>query len=60
MRNFDYSVLKDKKWDNRIVRYIAQIHEFKAKQDLLLSQEPEKFAKLIEIAKRKKLDLNNL
>lgn len=55
MRNFDYNVLKDKKWNNRIVTYIAQIHEFKAKQDILLSQEHEKFAKLIEITKRKNL-----
>ena len=37
MRNFDYEKLKTLTWDNEILSYIAQIHEYKGKQDLFLS-----------------------
>lgn len=30
MREFDYSKLKERTWDNEIMAYVAQIHEFKA------------------------------
>ncbi len=29
--------LKDRTWDNEILAYVAQIHEYKGKQDALLS-----------------------
>ena len=51
MRTFNYTVLKNKKWDNEIVAYIAQIHEHKAKQELFLKQKPQELEKLVEIAK---------
>lgn len=34
MRNFDYSYLKNRTWDNEILTYVAKIHEFKGKQEL--------------------------
>ena len=40
MRAFDYKLLKSKKWDNEIIAYIAQIHEYKARQNLFLKQKP--------------------
>ncbi len=51
MREFDYSKLKERIWDNEIMAYVAQIHEFKGKQDLFLRQKPVGLNRLVEIAK---------
>ena len=51
MRVFDYSKLKEKDLDNEILAYVAQIHEYKGKQDLYLRQKPVELNRLIEIAK---------
>ena len=59
MRTFNYRELKDKKWDNEIIGYIAQIHEHKAKQDLFLKQKPETLEKLVEIAKVQSTEASN-
>ena len=59
MRTFNYRELKDKKWDNEIVGYIALIHEHKAKQELFLKQKPEALEKLIEIAKVQSTEASN-
>lgn len=50
MRVFDYSKLKERTWDNEILAYVAQIHEYKGKQDLYLRQKPVELNRLIEIA----------
>ena len=59
MRTFNYSVLINKKWDNEIVAYIAQIHEHKAKQELFLKQKPQELEKLVEIAKVQSTEFSN-
>lgn len=59
MRFFNYRELKDKKWDNEIVGYIAQIHEHKAKQELFLKQKPEELEKLVDIAKVQSTEASN-
>ena len=51
MKTFNYTNLKNTKWDNEIVAYIAQIHEHKAKQELFLKQKPQELQKLVDIAK---------
>ena len=51
MRDFDYSKLVNKAWDNEIVAYIARIYEYKGRQELYLSQRPIELDRLIEIAK---------
>ena len=51
MRVFDYAKLKDKKWDNEIMGYVAQIHEHKIKQELFLKQKPYVLERLVDIAK---------
>ena len=33
MRQFDYSYLEDRTWDNEIMSYISKIHEYKGKQE---------------------------
>lgn len=59
MRIFNYNVLKNKKWDNEIIAYIAQIHEHKAKQELFLRQKPQELEKLVEIAKVQSTESSN-
>ena len=54
MRKFDYSSLKEKKWDSEIISLVAQIHEYKGRQEIYLKQKPEELDKLIEIAKRQR------
>lgn len=59
MRIFDYNVLKDKKWDNEILGLVAQIHEYKGRQELYLKQKPEELDKLVEIAKVQSTEASN-
>ena len=51
MRTFNYATLKDHQWDSEILGLVAQIHEFKGRQELYLKQKPTALDKLIEIAK---------
>ena len=39
MREFDYGKLKSIKWDNEVLGLVAQIHEYKGKQTLLLPRQ---------------------
>ena len=59
MRNFDYSHLKDRTWDNEILSYIAKIHEFKGKQELYFRQKPVELERLVEIAKVQSTESSN-
>ena len=59
MRNFDYSKLRKRTWDNEILAYVAQIHEYKGKQDLYLRQKPAKLKRLIDIAKIQSTESSN-
>ncbi len=59
MREFDYSKLKERTWDNEILAYVAQIHEFKGKQDLYLRQKPVELNRLVEIAKIQSTESSN-
>ncbi|MGN0768655.1 MAG: Fic family protein [Christensenellales bacterium] len=59
MRDFNYSLLKDLKWDSEIVNYLTAIHEAKGKQELYLKQRPERLDKLIEIAKIQSTEFSN-
>ena len=59
MRNFDYSKLKGRTWDNEILAYVAQIHEYKGKQGLYLRQKPVELKRLIDIAKIQSTESSN-
>ena len=50
MRNFDYSNLIYKTWDNEILGLVAQIHEYKGRQELYLKQQPAQLDRLIKLA----------
>ena len=51
MRPFNYSVIKDQKWDSEILGLIAAIYKEAGKQELYLKRRPEELEKLVEIAK---------
>lgn len=59
MRNFDYSSLATRSWDSEIIGLIAQIHEYKGRQDLWLKQKPTELERLTEIAKVQSTEASN-
>ena len=59
MRNFDYHKLAERTWDNEILSYVAQIHEYKSRQELFLRQKPLELIRLIEIAKIQSTESSN-
>ena len=59
MREFDYSKLKDKTWNNEILIKVASIHEAKGRQEMYLVQKPEELNRLVEIAKIQSTEASN-
>lgn len=59
MRELDYTKLKDRTWDSRTLGYVAQIHEYKGKQQALLKQRPLELERLVEIAKIQSTEASN-
>lgn len=59
MRTFDYSKLQIKKWDSELLGLVAQIHEYKGRQELYLKQKPVVLDKLIDIAKIQSTEASN-
>lgn len=59
MRNFDYSELAKSLWDSEIIGLVAQIHEYKGRQELYLKQKPAELDRLIEIAKVQSTEASN-
>ena len=56
MREFNYSAIKNQKWDSEILSLIAAIYKEAGKQELYLKQRPEELKKLVEIAKVQSTD----
>ncbi len=59
MRNFDYAKLKEYSWDSEVLGLVAQIHEYKGRQELYLKQKPQTLDRLIEIAKIQSTEASN-
>lgn len=59
MRQFDYTQLKNRSWDSEILGYVAQIHEYKGRQQLYLRQREAELDKLVEIAKVQSTEASN-
>ena len=59
MRTFNYSLIKDQKWDSEMLGYIAAIYKEAGKQELYLKQRPEELEKLVEIAKIQSTEASN-
>lgn len=59
MREFDYLKLKDRLWDSEILSYVAQIHEYKGRQELYIRQKPVELERLVEISKIQSTESSN-
>lgn len=59
MRTFNYLLLKDKRWDSETLGLVAQIHEYKGRQELYLKQKPAVLDKLVEMAKIQSTEASN-
>lgn len=59
MKIFNYSKYKDYSWDNEILGYISQIHEYKGKLSNIELQNKAKINKLVEIAKIQSTEASN-
>lgn len=59
MRSFNYSALKEQKWDSDILGLIAAIYKEAGKQEQYLKQRPQELAKLVEIAKIQSTEASN-
>ena len=59
MRTFNYSDIKNQKWDSEILGLIAAIYKEAGKQELYLKQRPKELEKLVEIAKIKSTEASN-
>ena len=59
MRPFNYSKIKEEKWDSEILGLIAAIYRFAGKQELYLKQRPDELEKLVEIAKIQSTEASN-
>ena len=51
MRTFNYSIIREQKWDSEILGLVAAIYKEAGKQEIYLKQRPEELEKLVEIAK---------
>lgn len=59
MRDFNYSEIKNQKWDSEVLGLVAAIYKEAGKQELYLKQKPEALEKLVEIAKIQSTEASN-
>lgn len=59
MRTFNYTLIREQKWDSELLGYIAAIYKEAGKQELYLKQRPEELEKLVEIAKIQSTEASN-
>ncbi len=59
MREFNYSMIRNQKWDSELLSLIAAIYKEAGKQELYLKQRPQELEKLVEIAKIQSTEASN-
>lgn len=59
MKIFNYSAIRNQKWDSDILGLIAAIYKEAGKQELYLKQRPNELEKLVEIAKIQSTEASN-
>ena len=59
MRSFNYTQIRERKWDSEILGLVAAIYKEAGKQELYLRQRPEDLEKLVEIAKVQSTEASN-
>ena len=47
MRQFNYSIIRDQKWDSELLGLIAAIYREAGKQEMYLKQRPQELEKLV-------------
>ncbi|MBQ2824922.1 MAG: Fic family protein [Clostridia bacterium] len=59
MRSFNYSEIRNQKWDSKVLSLIAAIYKEAGKQEMYLKQRPQELEKLVEIAKVQSTEASN-
>lgn len=59
MREFNYSLIRNQKWDSELLSLIAAVYKEAGKQELYLKQRPQELEKLVEIAKIQSTEASN-
>ena len=59
MRTFNYTLIKEQKWDSELLGLIAAIYKEAGKQEMYLKQRPRELDKLVEIAKIQSTEASN-
>ena len=59
MRSFNYSEIKNQKWDSEVLGLIAAIYKEAGKQEMYLKQRHAELEKLVEIAKVQSTEASN-
>ncbi len=59
MRTFNYSAIKEQKWDCEVLGLVAAIYKEAGRQEQYLKQKPAELEKLVEIAKVQSTEASN-
>ena len=59
MRDFNYSLIRENKWDSEMLELIAAIYKEAGKQEMYLKRRPEELEKLVKIAKIQSTEASN-
>lgn len=59
MREFNYSLIRENKWDSEMLELIAAIYKEAGKQEMYLKRRPEELEKLVIIAKIQSTEASN-
>ena len=59
MRNFNYALIRERKWDSELLGLVAAIYKEVGKQEMYLKQRPEELEKLVEIARIQSTEASN-
>jgi Fic family protein len=59
MRDFNYTRIRDQKWDSELLGLVAAIYKEAGKQEMYLKQRPEELEKLVEIAMVQSTEASN-
>lgn len=59
MRDFNYSLIRENKWDSEVLELIAAIYKEAGKQEMYLKRRPEELEKLVNIAKIQSTEASN-
>ena len=59
MRHFNYSEIKNQKWDSEMLGLVTAIYKEAGKQEMYLKQRPAELEKLVEIAKVQSTEASN-